>query len=385
MAGASRARRPAGAQQRSPRGAHAPFRRPRHPLGRRSRLWRRFQPARARARPAASPALASRGPRRGASRRRPGRIARWGDTWEEAGADLRASRQGRDLTVAFQKADLVSDLEGVLEGAPHLVTAAALFDLVSAEWIRRLAAAVAAREAVFYTVLTYNGTESWSPAHPSDAAIRAAFHAHQGGDKGFGPAAGPAASERLAEAFLAAIACEARQPWRLGPRMPSSSANSRRAGKAVRETGEVGRRSRVKATRSRACVVGHRPGSSASSEMTKSRRGSKRAFQRPPASWGIPTCWPSPAETPRAPRQHPQKRPVASHEMVMQGGAHVDQHDRRQGERQGIVDEEDRLRLVHTSFPRQRQRQRDRPEQVHGAQQVEVAVQPLSGTRMMRR
>ena len=51
--------------------------------------------------------------------------------------------------------------------------------------------------------------------------------------------------------------------------------------------------------------------------------------------------------------------------MVMQGGAHVDQHDRRQRERQGIVDEEDRLRLVHTSFPRQRQRQRNRPEQVH--------------------
>ena len=278
MAGASRARRPAGAQQRSPRGARA-VSRAATPLGRRSRLWRRFQPARARARPAASPALASRGPRRGASRRGPERIARWGDTWEEAGADLRASRQGRDLTVAFQKADLVSDLEGVLEGAPHLVTAAALFDLVSAEWIRRLAAAVAAREAVFYTVLTYNGTESWSPAHPSDAAIRAAFHAHQGGDKGFGPAAGPAASERLAEAFLAAgyRVRSADSPWRLG----------------LQDAELVGELAKGTA----GAVQGP-----ARSEMTKSRRGSKRAFQRPPASWGIPTCWPSPAETPPSAR-----------------------------------------------------------------------------------
>jgi SAM-dependent methyltransferase len=192
------------------------------------------------------------------------RIARWGDTWEEAGADLRASRQGRDLTVAFQKADLVSDLEGVLEGAPHLVTAAALFDLVSAEWIRRLAAAVAAREAVFYTVLTYNGTESWSPAHPSDAAIRAAFHAHQGGDKGFGPAAGPAASERLAEAFLAAgyRVRSADSPWRLGLQDAELVRElAKGTAGAVRETGQVGNdevaswlEARLSAA---ACVVGH--------------------------------------------------------------------------------------------------------------------------------
>ncbi len=168
-------------------------------------------------------------------------------------------RQGRDLAVAFQKADLVSDLEGVLEGAPHLVTAAALFDLVSAEWIRRLAAAVAAREAVFYTVLTYNGTESWSPSHPSDAAIRAAFHAHQGGDKGFGPAAGPAASERPGRGLSRRRVSRAQRRQSLAARptrMPNSSGNSRKARHgAVRETGQV-------------------------PEMTKSRRGSKRAFQR---------------------------------------------------------------------------------------------------------
>ena len=45
-----------------------------------------------------------------------------------------------------------------------------------------------------------------------------AFHSHQGGDKGFGPAAGPAAPDLLSESFVAAhyTVREADSAWRLG-------------------------------------------------------------------------------------------------------------------------------------------------------------------------
>ncbi len=104
-------------------------------------------------------------------------------------------------SVACKQADLSSgDLRAVIDDA-ELVTASALFDLVSVPVIDRLADAVAAASAVFYTVLTYDGAARWMPEHPADAEMRAAFNRHQRSDKGFGPAAGPDATDILAEAF----------------------------------------------------------------------------------------------------------------------------------------------------------------------------------------
>jgi hypothetical protein len=150
-------------------------------------------------------------------------------------------KDGRRMAVAFVQADLARDLERVL-GEPDLVTGAALFDLVSADWIGRLAQAVADQGAAFYTALTYDGGETWDPPHPDDAAMLAAFHAHQRRDKGFGPAAGPDATERLAEAFCAAdYAVETgASPWRLGPQDRALVAElAQGVAAAVGETGRV--------------------------------------------------------------------------------------------------------------------------------------------------
>lgn len=192
------------------------------------------------------------------------RIAQWGGLREASGPELTISWEGRHLTVAFQEADLAADLAGALKGAPHLVTAAALFDLVSTEWIERCVAAVVAREAVFYTVLTYNGTETWDPPHPADEAVRAAFHAHQGGDKGFGPAAGPHATEALAQAFLKAgyRVRSADSPWRLDAEDAALVRElAQGTARAARETGAVPEAdvsSWLEARLSAAtCVVGH--------------------------------------------------------------------------------------------------------------------------------
>jgi SAM-dependent methyltransferase len=128
-------------------------------------------------------------------------LARWADACTRIGDDIAIEKNGRSLHVTFVQADLARDLESVLDTTPDLVTAAALFDLCSREWIGRFAEAVVARRSVFYTSLTYDGREIWQPAHLADSAMLAAFHADQITDKGFGRSAGPEAPQALVAAF----------------------------------------------------------------------------------------------------------------------------------------------------------------------------------------
>jgi SAM-dependent methyltransferase len=130
-------------------------------------------------------------------------LAAWADAAEERNGTLRLKKEDQSLTVAFREADLAADLESVLDNGVGLVTAAALFDLVSIAWIERFVRAIASRHAAFYTALTYDGVEIWHPPHPADADILAAFNAHQASDKGFGPSAGPQATEVLARGLRA--------------------------------------------------------------------------------------------------------------------------------------------------------------------------------------
>jgi SAM-dependent methyltransferase len=125
-------------------------------------------------------------------------LTSWADVAEQQGHALRMKKDGRELVVEFREADLAADLENVLADRMDLVTAAALFDLVSVAWIERFVRAVASRHAAFYAALTYDGVEIWHPPHPADVTILAAFNAHQASDKGFGPSAGPRATEVLA-------------------------------------------------------------------------------------------------------------------------------------------------------------------------------------------
>lgn len=170
------------------------------------------------------------------------RLAAWADTATEDGECLVLRKDGREISVAFHQADLTGDLDQVLPAGTDLVTAAALFDLVSPAWIDGFVAVLARRRLPLYTVLTYDGTEHWDPPHPADAAMLAAFHAHQGSDKGFGPAAGPQATAVMARAFAAAgyAVTRATSPWELGPAFADLARElvTGFAG-AVRETGRV--------------------------------------------------------------------------------------------------------------------------------------------------
>jgi hypothetical protein len=171
-----------------------------------------------------------------------GQLSAWADTCASADGGLRLTRGNRSISVSFVCADLAADVGAVLGAQPDLVTAAALFDLASAEWIEHVADAVVRRRTAFYAALTYNGAESWTPCHPADAAVRNAFHAHLCRDKGFGPSAGLQANDLLARAFTRSgyKVHAAVSPWRLGP---ADCALIHELAKgiagAVRQTGQV--------------------------------------------------------------------------------------------------------------------------------------------------
>lgn len=144
--------------------------------------------------------------------------------------------------VSLRQADFsAGDFAPLIAGA-DLVTAAALFDLVSVPVIESLAEAVAANRQTFATVLTYDGIAAWIPADPADNGMREAFNRHQHGNKGFGPAAGPDATDALASAFARRgyRIVRGKSPWvldgsfdRLRRDLDAGWAN------AVRETGVV--------------------------------------------------------------------------------------------------------------------------------------------------
>ncbi len=170
------------------------------------------------------------------------RMAEWGAAASDPEGGLHIAAHSKQLHISFQQADLSGDLCAVIGPRDDLVTAAAFFDLVSADWITRFVETVAAARAVFYTVLIYDGEEVWFPPHAADEAVLAAIHAHQRGDKGFGPAAGPDAADILIRRFSEAgyTVHAASSPWRLeAPDRALMSALSEGTAKAARETGLV--------------------------------------------------------------------------------------------------------------------------------------------------
>lgn len=89
-----------------------------------------------------------------------------------------------------------ADLEKLIAGA-DLVTASALFDLVSKPWLGRLLDALVKQRAALLAVLTYDGRMEADIEGDEMELVRGLFNRHQQGDKGFGPALGPDAASAL--------------------------------------------------------------------------------------------------------------------------------------------------------------------------------------------
>ena len=101
--------------------------------------------------------------------------------------------QARRRSLSVDLADLFRAADGV--------TAFAFLDLVSAGWVARLAAALAAARLPFYAPLVVDGRVDWSPGDADDGSVGRLFAAHQRRHKGFGQALGPVAPVQAASAF----------------------------------------------------------------------------------------------------------------------------------------------------------------------------------------
>lgn len=111
----------------------------------------------------------------------------------------------RDLRVLLDDSQGLDDLLSEAD----LVTASALFDLVSKVWVERLVTACARHGTAALFALSIDGGWSFtadgsvSADTPDDAWVRDILAAHQRRDKGFGPALGGDAPSVLTHAFQA--------------------------------------------------------------------------------------------------------------------------------------------------------------------------------------
>jgi SAM-dependent methyltransferase len=125
-----------------------------------------------------------------------------------------------DKAITTVPVDIAHDLEAALDGLVDLITVSALLDLVSADWLERLAVEAAARRLPVYAALTYDGRATFDPVDPLDAVVTDAVSRHQRDEKGFGPALGPDAAEKAAAQFKTVRydVIEGRSDWIFAPR-----------------------------------------------------------------------------------------------------------------------------------------------------------------------
>ncbi len=133
-------------------------------------------------------------------------------------ARVKAESNG-DITLQPTPIDLNHDLELALDGPLDLITTSAFLDLVSADWLKRLAVEAAVRHLPIYAALTYDGHVALDPADALDAQVIRAFNRHQRSDKGFGPALGPRAAHRAVEALgrVGYTVQTGSSDWQFGP------------------------------------------------------------------------------------------------------------------------------------------------------------------------
>ena len=193
-------------------------------------------------------------------------LVAWADKSRPTAAGLELEKSGKLIRVEVKRADLNANPAPWDEQKPDLVTSAALFDLVSAQWIDRFCAALAKDKLALYTTLVHDETAKWSPPHEADAQISEAFERDFGKEKGFGPSAGNQAIGYMTKK-LKSLGYEIAlndSPWRLGAedhdliaQLADGWANAVRETKAVSED-VIQKWLAARKTRGTMCVVGHK-------------------------------------------------------------------------------------------------------------------------------
>ena len=123
--------------------------------------------------------------------------------WVLLDSDQRHLQRAAELLAGYRRAgvsfemrclDLDGGLDALLFQAGAVVSASALLDLVSGDWLGRLLQRSCASNAIVLFALSYDGRLVFEPGEPDDELIRALVNRHQATDKGFGPALGPSAA-----------------------------------------------------------------------------------------------------------------------------------------------------------------------------------------------
>jgi hypothetical protein len=151
------------------------------------------------------------------------RMSSWADESDAlisgSGASLALRDERFDCRIQCVAMDVAVQLDRLALPAGGLLTASALLDLVSEEWLRGLIRNAADAELVLWFTLSYDGRISCHPVEPEDEEVRTLVNRHQLRDKGFGPALGPAAA-RAATRILTEQGYRvqsAPSEWRAGP------------------------------------------------------------------------------------------------------------------------------------------------------------------------
>ncbi|MFB9236969.1 methyltransferase domain-containing protein [Plantactinospora siamensis] len=144
---------------------------------------------------------------------------------QDAGLLARAAAQmvdraadGAAVTAEVRQRD-ISRLEPADLAGAALVTNSALLDMLTAEEVRRVAAACAGAGCPALFMITVTGGVAFDPVDPLDAEIDAAFNEHQRRTVAGRDLLGPDAARVCAEAFAGHGVPVRRRPspWRLGP------------------------------------------------------------------------------------------------------------------------------------------------------------------------
>ncbi len=145
--------------------------------------------------------------------------ARCGASVTQSGPEIIIQGQSFECRARVSQQDLAPDLAAIDLPALAPVTASALLDLVSDAWLTALAQRCCSVRAPVLFALTYDGQLSFNPPEPEDDQIRELINIHQTGDKGFGPALGPAAALKARRRFAEVgyhVELE-RSDWQVGP------------------------------------------------------------------------------------------------------------------------------------------------------------------------
>lgn len=150
----------------------------------------------------------------------------WAATWPNRRTLLAHAPGG-----AWRVEGLVDDLREAPDNLPldqmDAVVNTALCDLVSADWVFRIAAGCAEHALPFYAALNVTGRERFMPGHPTDALVARGFARDQLREKGFsGLALGAKAPAVIEAAFLAHGYTVHRAPsdWVIARRNPEMAA-----------------------------------------------------------------------------------------------------------------------------------------------------------------